>query len=771
MRTTPRVLALMAALAAGTAAAATTNTTAGQIITNQATATFTDPSTLAAATPIVSNTVQTVVLPKPGFDIQYGDGSADNTTATAPAPSYDKSGVLPGTTVTTSYVVVNTGNVNGYLVNLAADSAGGNAPQDVRYYLDANNDGMPDSGTPITSVTLNADNPTTPADEGVVRILQVITVAGTAGTGAQYSASPAGTAPSGSVSATDTSTGITTAYPYAPLTEAQANPASSNGDLQYTRVTVFTPTVVNAPADGDPATAGQQAPTTTVVVPPSAATVIDPNNPTSAPGTPSSPSDPTQPGYTDPPVAGSTGAVAVTVIGNVQTAYPPADTNAAADAVNFKNSLTTPTGAPADTVNLFPLNPALNVGDAGYGAPYGTNNGDGSFTLPDGTVVRFLNADGSAPALVTSPVDGKIYPVVAVPAGGATVGYLTQVVYPDSNSLTNPTPITVVIGADSGNDYNLTADGTTTNRVLPPALQFGDANGVQAPPTADASAQPSETVTPGAAVSTGAPTSGLTTDSTAVFPMDIANPGEYADTYTLSGSVLVPLSNGTTATVAVRYVDATGAELPKNAAGQFITPVVDANAEYKVYAVVDIPANARLTLPGSPLSVQQTATGNYSNVTLQDTNDLIRVGAIGGITVDKYQAVGAAPSQTAAGKTIKTALPGETINYAIVAHNSYNDAVKNFVLSDVGGSFTNVYSFTSFQGAGVVLGGFGAYPSAQALYRVNGGASFTAGAPSAGSVTSGLEVAIDSNGDGVFNGADVFPSGATITLNISAQVK
>ena len=250
MKLTPRVLALMTALAAGTAAAATTNTTAGQIITNQASATFTDPTTLVAATPIVSNTVQTVVLPRPGFDIQYADGSADNTTATAPAPSYDKSGVLPGATVTTGYVVVNTGNVNNYVVNLAADSTGGNAPQDVKYYLDANNDGVPDSGTPITAVTLLADNPNTPADEGFVRILQVITVAPTAATAAQYSASPVGTAPSGSVSATDSSTGITTAYPYASLTEAQANPTSTNGDLQYTRVTVFTPTVTNAPADG-----------------------------------------------------------------------------------------------------------------------------------------------------------------------------------------------------------------------------------------------------------------------------------------------------------------------------------------------------------------------------------------------------------------------------------------------------------------------------------------------------------------------------------------
>ena len=101
MKANPTILALMTALATGAAGAATTNTTAGQIITNQATATFTDPTstTGAAATPISSNKVETVVLPKPGFDIQYADGSADDTTATAPAATYNKTGVLPGATV------------------------------------------------------------------------------------------------------------------------------------------------------------------------------------------------------------------------------------------------------------------------------------------------------------------------------------------------------------------------------------------------------------------------------------------------------------------------------------------------------------------------------------------------------------------------------------------------------------------------------------------------------------------------------------------------
>ncbi|WP_309572887.1 hypothetical protein [Deinococcus sp.] len=776
MKATPTILALMTALAVGSASAATTNTTAGQIITNQATATFTDPTstTGAAATPIVSNKVETVVLPKPSFDIQYADGSVDDTTATTPAATYDKTGVLPGATVTTAYVVVNTGNVNGYVVNIASDSTGGVAPQNVAYYLDANNDGLPDSTTPITSVTLNADDPATPADEGVVRLLQVITVSSSAPTGAQYSASPAGSAPSGSVSVKD-STNTTTAYPYGALTESQANPGNSNGDLQYTRVKVFTPTLTAGPYDADPATPGQQAPTSTVVVPPSATTVIDPNNPTSAPGTPSSPSDPTQPGYTDPAVASATGSTAITVSGNVQTAYPPADADALPDVVKFKNSVTTPSGSPADTVNLFPLDPTKNVGDVGYGLPYGTNNADGSFTLPDGTIVKFLNPDGSAATLVTSPVDSKKYPVVTVPAGGGTVGYITQVTYPDSNSLADPTPITVVVGVDSGNDYNLVADGSTTNRILPPALQFGDSNGTQTPPTANAAAAPTETVTPGAAVSSGTPTAGVSTDASAVFPMDIANPGEYADTYTLSGTVSVPLADGTTQMVSVKYVTAAGAELPKNSAGQYITPVVDANTEYKVYAVVDIPAPAKLTLPGAPLLVSQTATSNYSNITLTDTNDRILVGAIGGITVNKYQAVGTAPTLNASGQATKSALPGETVYYAIVASNSYNASVKNFVLSDALSNTTdnktNVYSFSTFKGASVTLTGFPA--AAKVMYRVNGAGNFSTTVPAAGSVTSGVEVAIDTDGNGVLEPTtnDVFPSGATITLNIQATVK
>ncbi|WP_295820941.1 hypothetical protein [uncultured Deinococcus sp.] len=772
MKANPTILALMTALATGAAGAATTNTTAGQIITNQATATFTDPTstTGAAATPISSNKVETVVLPKPGFDIQYADGSADDTTATAPAATYNKTGVLPGATVTTSYLVVNTGNVDGYVVNIAADSTGGVAPQAVAYYLDANNDGIADSSTPITSVTLTADNPNTTADEGTARILQVITVAASAPTGAQYSASPAGTAPAGSVSVTD-STNATTSYPYGGLTEAQANAGNTNGDLQYTRVTVFTPTLTAAPYDADPATPGQQAPTTTVVVPPSTGTVIDPNNPTSAPGTPSSPTDPTQPGYTDPASPSATGSTAIVVSGNVQTAFPPADADTTADSVKFKNSVVTPAGSPADTVNLFPLDPTKNVGDVGYGLPYGTNNGDGSFTLPDGTIVKFLNADGSAPTLVTSPVDGKKYPVVSVPAGGGTTGYITQVTYPDSNSLTDPTPITVVVGADSGNDYNLVADASTTNRILPPALQFGDSNGTQTPPTANAGSAPTETVTPGTAPSSGAPAAGSTTDSSAVFPMDVSNPGEYADTYTLSGSVSVPLANGTTQVVAVKYVTAAGTPLPTNSAGQYITPVVDPNTELRIFAVVDIPATAKLTLPGSPLLVSQTATSNYSNITLTDTNDRILVGVIGGITVNKYQAVGGAPAQTATNQTTKSALPGETIYYAIVATNSYNDSVKNFVLSDSAGTNTNVYSFTAFSAASVTLTGFPT--TAKVMYRINGAGGFTATVPAAGSVTSGLEVAVDTDGDGTLEPTtdDVFPSAATITLNIQAKVK
>ncbi len=67
MNISKKILILMVALAAGTAAAASAGTTAGTSIQNIATVNYIDPATGTAAAPIDSNTVTTTVLPVAGL--------------------------------------------------------------------------------------------------------------------------------------------------------------------------------------------------------------------------------------------------------------------------------------------------------------------------------------------------------------------------------------------------------------------------------------------------------------------------------------------------------------------------------------------------------------------------------------------------------------------------------------------------------------------------------------------------------------------------------
>lgn len=165
--TDPRLFGLMIALAAGTAAAApigtSAGTLAGQSITNTASAVFIDPTNnTVTPNPILSNTVEAVVNAVTGFDVMYQDSSSDNTSATAPAVSYDKANIVPGSIVSTRYTVVNNSNIANYVVDLdsvvSTVHATGNgstatlSAANVNYYaVDTNGD---KTGSAITSVTL-----------------------------------------------------------------------------------------------------------------------------------------------------------------------------------------------------------------------------------------------------------------------------------------------------------------------------------------------------------------------------------------------------------------------------------------------------------------------------------------------------------------------------------------------------------------------------------------------------------------------------------------
>lgn len=248
MNTKRTTLALMAALALGGAHAASAGTTAGTAINNTATSVYDDPGGGVTGLTTTSNTVTTLVNPVTGFDVLYSDSSADDTSATTPAATYDKGNILPAGTVTTKYRVVNNGNVNNYVVNLSADTTGSatalpatapsNGAGGVQYFLDTNEDGTPDSNTPITSVTLT--------NGGTQGIVQVITLPDNAPSGAQYSATPKGTAPAGSVVVGGTTLSYT-AYNESSNQNTPGTPAT-NGDLQYTRATTYSPTAVVGPS-------------------------------------------------------------------------------------------------------------------------------------------------------------------------------------------------------------------------------------------------------------------------------------------------------------------------------------------------------------------------------------------------------------------------------------------------------------------------------------------------------------------------------------------
>ncbi|WP_161881545.1 beta strand repeat-containing protein [Deinococcus alpinitundrae] len=749
MKVNKSLLTLMIALAAGSAVAVGSGTTAGTAIKNTAAASFTDPTAPGTPGTAVSNEVTTIVQPQANFDIQYTGSNSDGTngddSATNKIPTAYKGVVIPtatasGNQLISTYNVVNTGNINNYVVNLSADTT--NSPftgATTTYYLASDTT----RSTPITSVTLPADDVNTTGtgnDEGLVQIVQVITVPATAAANQVYAVSPKGAAAASPLSSTDP------AY-YAAVTEPLA-------DLQYAQATVYTPNITVKPPSG-PFT-----PPTPPVFPPSVppATPVypDPNNP-----------DPNNP------------KTSIAVIGNDQFAYPTADTNNNADVVTF-NNLATNSGNQTDVVNLFPT---------GFTA---FNSTTGIFTLPGGVTVRYLDNSGNALTIVNT--GGTSYPTLTLGASGtptSSVPFRTEVTYPDSNSVVDPSPIVISVNIDSGNDAGFVADSTTKDTIYPPAAQFSDSNGSSIGATnttpeefvfpADPAATPAVTTLATGAAPVPQTTAATGTDASAVFPMDVANLGEYDDAFTLSGTVSIPVINASTGVIAnqtvnVRYVDSTGAALAAGAtANTFVTPTIVANTEIKVFAIVDVPAGSQA---GSAL-VTQNAVGNYSTISLSDSDDKVTIQsaktANNGITVTKYQTTGTTlPTGVVGEKAAINALPGATLNYAIIAKNNFNAPVANFVLSDlpraIALSTTNFYTYTTFVSASATLKS----PNGTALtgtpyYRINGTGSFTTATPAG--VTSGIQVAFDTNGDNAITATDVIPPLAEVRLDIKVTIK
>lgn len=200
----PLTLALLVALSVAAAQNTTADgTLAGTLIENIASAAYDDPANPSGPqSSLTSNKVTTEVLPKPGFDIVYRDGtdglmngtvSAGNTSGTAKVTAT----VAPGASYNTAYTVVNNGNTV-QTISLTTDTTGttGAGTAVIKYYVDTDKDGSLSpaelAAGAVTQISLPYDDPTTTADEGMAHFIQVVTVPAAAAPGAVYAASPVG---------------------------------------------------------------------------------------------------------------------------------------------------------------------------------------------------------------------------------------------------------------------------------------------------------------------------------------------------------------------------------------------------------------------------------------------------------------------------------------------------------------------------------------------------------------------------------------------------
>ncbi|MBZ9750773.1 hypothetical protein K7W42_07850 [Deinococcus sp. HMF7604] len=769
MKKSTALFAVMAALSVGTASAA--GTIAGTTIQNTASASFQDPANTANTISSTSNTVNTVVLPKPGFDIVFTGGTADGGTQNdITTTTVQVTGAVPGQRVVTSYSVVNNGNV-ALTVALTADATGANAGQTVQYFLDANGDGVADNATPLTSVTLNPDDPaTTGTDEGIVKIVQVVTLPTDP---AQINVNSIfGASPEGVVTGTQGADPLVTpGNGYANGSANYEDGKAVDTDRQFVRIRVFAPNLDNLPNSGpsNPVDSAGTPITDPTKVPP----ITNVDVPTETTGkTGDNTPVVTTPGYRNPttpagdPTIGGT-PITPNVAGDAQIAYPTADTNNTPDVVTFTNNLVNRSGA-TDTVQLFPALANGTVDPA-----YTFNAATGVFTnTTTGVSIRFLDPITGAPiAVSTDPNNPTVaqYPTVSIPTGKTAV-YRTEVTFPDPDDSNPVAAVTVLVGADSLKDADLTSNSTTTDIILPPAMQFGDATaalGTVPTPT------PVQTVNPNGA--TGGVSSpdggGAAGDRTAVFSMDVVNNGQYNDSYTLVGSVtLTDATTSATTVVPVRYYAPDGTILPRvsndpNSAdyNKFITPVLAPGTEYKPYAVIQTLAN---TATGDYL-VSQTATANYSTIVLTDNNDIVRVSANGSVNVAKFVAKAGVAAATNPANGIDNpagytatgangAQPGANISYRIIGKNTYNSAVTGFFLRDT------VPANTTF--ASVALN---PVPT-RTIYRVNGGA-WSVTAPAAGlAAGTVIDVALDADAN---NQPDSLAAGASLSADFVVTVK
>ncbi|NTY00732.1 DUF11 domain-containing protein [Deinococcus sp. JMULE3] len=369
--------------------------------------------------------------------------------------------------------------------------------------------------------------------------------------------------------------------------------------------------------------------------------------------------------------------------------------------------------------------------------------------FPTGTIVTLLKPDGTP----LTDTDGDGVPDVGSLNPGQTADLLVKVTFPAGSAPTAPgTQPTVTVTTTSSNDPAKKDD--TKDIVNLPGLSFGN-------PTPTPGGDPTlpgtpEAGQPGSPSSPIIPPSTCTAGSPAIqstVAMEIANLGSATDTFDVSGTAPIKLTDGTTVTVPVVYsIDANGNKVldagdtlltDTNGNGIPDTGALAAGAELKLIAAVDVPCAAA----AQTITLNQTAKSPTTGVTVPDTNDTILVG----------KTPVAAPSKTVDKAEAK---PGEQLTYTIIGKNTSNANVTKAFIKDTLPTNTNYVSFTATSTAAGTI-----------LYSTNGTtwSATPIAAPQADGVT--VYAGVDTNGNGTIDTGDVLTPGQSITGTFVVTVK
>ncbi|GEM83581.1 beta strand repeat-containing protein [Meiothermus hypogaeus] len=156
-----------------------------------------------------------------------------------------------------------------------------------------------------------------------------------------------------------------------------------------------------------------------------------------------------------------------------------------------------------------------------------------------------------------------------------------------------------------------------------------------------------------------------------------------------------------------------------------------------------------------------TATCTVGSATASDSASETTTVVGGDLRLTKTGVSYVGTSSTVRDANAATALPGDVIEYTVVASNIGTGNLSQVVITDPLPSYTNFVSVSA------TISGFS---GGTVLYSTDG-TTWSATAPTTLSAGSSIYVAVDTNGDSNITAADQMPPSATITLTFRVQVQ